>query len=100
MPDSLEDKLKTVSAEVVTDEFQNGSESPAGDVSFRVRQKAFVSSDKQSSRSGGVARSTARSDDMSLSKDPLVAEWKAQLHKRGANTERQSVQHRPHQTKR
>src|SRR5256886_13490200 len=26
---------------------------------------------------------------MSLSKDPLVAEWKAQLHKRGGNTERQ-----------
>jgi hypothetical protein len=39
MPDSLEDKLKTVSAEVVTDEFQNGSESPAGDVSSRVRRK-------------------------------------------------------------
>ncbi len=26
---------------------------------------------------------------MSLSKDPLVAEWRAQLHKRGGNTERQ-----------
>ena len=54
MPDSLEDKLKTVSAEIVTDEFQNGSESPAGDVSSRVRQEAFVSIDKQSSRSGVV----------------------------------------------
>jgi hypothetical protein len=39
-------------------ESQNGSETPAGDVSSSVRQKAFVSSDKQSSRSGGVARSS------------------------------------------
>ena len=54
MRDSLEDKMKTVSAEVVTDEFLNGSESPAGDVSSRVRQEAFVSIDKQSSRSGVV----------------------------------------------
>ncbi len=40
----------------MTDESQNGSETPAGDVSSSVRQKAFVSTDKQSSRSGGVAR--------------------------------------------
>jgi len=40
----------------MTDEPQNGSETPAGDTSSSVRQKAFVSSDKLLSRSGGVAR--------------------------------------------
>ena len=40
----------------MTDELRNGSETPAGDVSSSVRQKAFVSSDKLLSRSGGVAR--------------------------------------------